>query len=176
LDAVTPSTPLLIRPPLSPEQAWAYYQGRVTGGYSPEDVKHILVQYLTLAPSVGMDPLIPIAQMSLETGHLTSFWSQRPRRNPAGVGVTGVPGAGVSFPSWVASTRAHVGRLLAYALPLGTGTTEQRRLISEALSYRPLPDAKRGTGANLLGLARSWAADPAYAGKVSRVANAVLGA
>ena len=50
----------------------------------------------TSAPTPKLDPLVAVAQMVLETGNLTSFWSQTPRRNPAGIGVTGEPGAGDS--------------------------------------------------------------------------------
>src|SRR3954468_19022044 len=100
-------------------QATRFYKGRKTGAYTPADVTNILRYYFDLVPASGLDPLLVISQMSLETGMLTSYWSARPRRNPAGIGVTGAPGAGVSFPSWKASTRAHAGRLLAYALPEG---------------------------------------------------------
>jgi hypothetical protein len=146
------------------------------GEYTSADVAHILGLYVTLHRESGIDPLLAVAQLSLETGYLTSWWAARPRRNPAGIGVTGQPGAGVSFPAWTASSRAHAGRLLAYALPLGTGSTVQRALIAEALTWRPLPDAKRGTGVTLGGLGRSWAADPDYAVKVAKVANRLLAA
>ena len=49
--------------------------------------------------------------MAEETSHLTSFWSQRPRRNFAGIGVTGQPGAGLSFPDLKTAVHAHTGRL-----------------------------------------------------------------
>ena len=109
--------------------------------------------------------------MILETGNLSSDWSQPPRRNPAGIGVTGEPGAGISFPSWPKAVEAHVGRLLAYALPAGRENSAQRRVIEAALAWRPLPDSLRGVAPSLAGLARTWAADPAYAGKICRVAN-----
>ena len=65
-------------------------------------------------------------------GNLTSWWAQRPLRNPAGIGVTGVTSAtrpimaraqdgavwreGCLFADWAnAAILAHVGRLLAYA-------------------------------------------------------------
>jgi hypothetical protein len=146
------------------------------GEYTSADVTGIPGLYMALHRESGVDPLLSVAQLALETGWLGSWWSQRPRRNPAGIGVTGQPGAGVSFPAWTTSSRAHVGRLLAYALPLGTGTTAQRVLIAEALTWRPLPDGKRGTGATLGGLARSWAADPEYAVKVARIAALIQNA
>jgi hypothetical protein len=91
-----------------------------------------------------------IAQMIHETGNLTSPWSQRPNRNPAGIGVTGVPGAGVKFASWTNDAiPAHVGRVLAYALPEGRGTADQLTLIAKALSYRALPTRMRGSAPTL---------------------------
>ena len=94
--------------------------------------------------AAGLDPLLVVSQMVLETGNLMSYWSQPPRRNPAGIGVTGQPGAGISFPNWDKAVSAHVGRLLAYALPKDGGTDGQRKLIDEALKVRPLPDDRRG--------------------------------
>lgn len=182
LDAVSSRSQLVTaQPRVSLDQLAVAYAGkagpgRTWGEYTSADVTVILGNYMALHRECGIDPLLAVAQMSLETAWLTSWWAQRPRRNPAGIGVTGQPGAGVSFPSWTASTRAHAGRLLAYALPLGTGTTVQRALIAEALAWRPLPDAKRGTGATLGGLALSWADDRQYAGKVARVASQILAA
>jgi hypothetical protein len=112
-----------------------------------------------------------VAQMSEETGHLTSDWSQRPRRNFAGIGVTGAPGVGLSFPDLKTAVRAHTGRLLAYSLPLGAGNQDQKQLIKEALSFRDLPDRLRGAAPTLKGLTGTWAHDPEYADKVARVAN-----
>jgi hypothetical protein len=117
--------------------------------------------------------LLVVAQMAEETGHLTSFWSQRPRRNFAGIGVTGEPGVGLSFPDLTTAVRAHTGRLLAYALPSGTGSRAQIRLIEEALAFRPLPEAFRGAAPALQELAGTWAEDPQYAVKLARVANEI---
>ena len=117
--------------------------------------------------------LLAVAQMTEETGHLTSFWSQRPRRNLAGIGVTGEPGAGVSFPDLKTAVRAHTGRLLAFALPSGVESEAQHQLIEEALAARPLPEKYRGIAPTLQGLAGTWAQDPDYATKVAAVANEI---
>jgi hypothetical protein len=92
-------------------------------GYDAPDRERIAWLYWDTCTVVGVDPLIAVAQMVHETVNLTSWWSQRPRRNPAGIGVTGQvkPGhmtgvpEGVSFPGWSWAVRAHVGRLLMYA-------------------------------------------------------------
>jgi hypothetical protein len=178
LDVISPATRLLGPASLGFNQARRSWTGRTTGEYTPADVDYILGLYVQLGYQAGLDPLIPLCQLSLETGWLTSYWSARPRRNPAGIGVTGAPGAGVSFPSWQHAARAHVGRLLAYALPAldpqGAQTKMQQDLILEALSWRPLAGSKRGTGATLEGLARSWAEDPEYAWKLAKIGNSYL--
>lgn len=146
-----------------------------TGGYNDADVRFIVDQYWEAASVSGIDPLLASAQMILETAHLTSFWSQRPRRNPAGIGVTGQEGEGVSFPGWGDAVDAHVGRLLAYALPYGAGTEDQNNFITQALVWRGLADVRRGQGSDLETLAYYWAADPLYADKVLQVANRLIG-
>ena len=79
----------------------------------------------------------------------------------------------MSFPDWRSAVRAHVGRLLAYVLPIGKEDVAQRPLIEEALGWRPLPDRYRGIAPNLRGLAGTWAVDPEYAGKIRRIAKAI---
>jgi hypothetical protein len=159
----------IIAPPRVTEgQVVRYLVPKYNGAYTDADVRYIVDRYFDVAPTVGVDPLVAIAQMSHETANLSSYWSQRPRRNPAGIGVTGAPGAGVSFPRWSDSVNAHVGRLLAYALPKGSGTDRQKRLIAIALSWRPLPDSYRGSAPTIYGLQGRWATDPEYAAKLAR--------
>jgi hypothetical protein len=170
---VTPDSALLAAPRSPAEKPIAFLLERAHGEYSDADVRNIVEDYYATAPAAGLDPLLIVAQMVEETGHLTSFWSQRPRRNPAGIGVTGQPGEGVSFPDWKTAVRAHAGRLLAYALPKGSENAFQRTLIAEALTFRPLPDALRGAAPTLEGLVGTWAADPQYAKKLASVANQI---
>jgi N-acetylmuramoyl-L-alanine amidase/Mannosyl-glycoprotein endo-beta-N-acetylglucosaminidase len=169
--AVTPDSSLLAPARAPAARAEQYLLARQHGGYSASDVTEIVGLYYTTAAAVGLDPLLVVAQMAEETAHLTSFWSQRPRRNFAGIGVTGQPGVGLSFPDLKTAVRAHAGRLLAYALPTGTGSPAQNQLIDEALAVRPLPPQLRGAAAKLSGLAGTWAQDPRYAVKLAGVAN-----
>jgi hypothetical protein len=148
-------------------------------GYTRSDVRTILSAYWRTCLPVGVDPVVAVAQMAHETGSLSSWWAQRPRRNPAGIGVTGEirPGTdpqpqpeevwhrdaavwrrGNAFRSWEGyAIPAHVGRLLAYALPVGSETPEQQALIETALAVRPLPVAYRGSAPTLQGLEGRWA-------------------
>lgn len=171
--AVTQSSKLLAAARAPAERAERYLLARPHGEYSEDDVRRIVGLYYTTAAAVGLDPLLAVAQMAEETGHLTSFWSQRPRRNLAGIGVTGKPGEGLSFPDLNTAVRAHTGRLLAYALPSGAGSQAQVQLIEEALAFRPLPEDLRGIAPTLGGLAGHWAMDPEYAVKLADVANEI---
>jgi hypothetical protein len=172
---VTIDSRLLAEPRATRGQARRFLLSRPHGEYTDEDVRHIARLYFDLAPPVGLDPLLAVAQMALETGNLTSHWSQRPRRNPAGIGVTGEPGAGVSFPSWAVAVPAHLGRLLAYALAPADANEAQAAMIREALTWRTLPNHLRGVAPTLKGLAGRWATDPQYAVKISRIANQIRG-
>jgi hypothetical protein len=169
---------ILAAPRATAEQCIRFLLARPHGEYSEHDIGQVIVPaYFRVASSVGVDPALLIAQLIHETGGLTSWWSQRPRRNPAGIGVTGAAtrlarpsGAwqyddregiwreGVAFADWIKdSIPAHVGRMLAYALPAGQGTPIQQALIAKALSYRPLPASYRGAAPTLAGLAGRWA-------------------
>jgi hypothetical protein len=167
------NTKLLASPRSTRRALEGYMLGRKHGSYSDDDVRDILALYWTTAKGSGLDPLIVVSQLVLETGNLTSRWSQPPRRNPAGIGVTGAPGVGVSFASWDEAVVAHVGRLLAYAVSKGKESSAQRRLIDDALEVRSLPDSRRGCAPTLDGLAGTWAMDQGYAEKIARIANEI---
>lgn len=160
-------------------QAVAWLTARAAG-YTPYDVSSIVAAYAAHGDAVGVDWFLALAQCAHETGGLTSWWCQRPRRNPAGIGVTGrlLPGLielppgpgwawdpalmqwreGLSFASWAdESVPAHLGRLLAYALPEGAGTPAQQSLIGYALGWRALPPQYRGVAPTIGGLDGRWA-------------------
>jgi hypothetical protein len=165
----------------SAEQALAWLSARATDN---GDITRIVDNYQRIGETVGLDWFLALAQMAHETGSLTSWWSQPPRRNLAGIGVTGAwrpglpdgspgpaPGPawawsdrlgrwleGVSFPTWASdAVPAHLGRLLAYALPADTGDLTQQLLIAHALGYRSLPASHRGVAPTILGLNGRWA-------------------
>jgi hypothetical protein len=165
------------------EQAIAWLSARAIDANASNVVK-IVNDYQRIGEQVGLDWFLAIAQMAHETGSLTSWWSQAPRRNLAGIGVTGAwrpglpdgspgppPGpawawsdqlgrwlAGVSFATWGSdAVPAHLGRLLAYALPAGAGDAAQQSLIDHALSYRSLPASHRNSAPTILGLNGRWA-------------------
>jgi hypothetical protein len=173
---VTPDASLFAPPRASIDAVISAILTRPTGAYTAADVRAIIARYWQLCVDVGLDPLIVVAQLIHETGNLTSWWSQRPRRNPAGIGVTGAQGAGLSFATWADDAiPAHVGRLLAYALPVDHASLLQRALITEALALRPLPAVYRGSVQALRDLSGRWAIDATYAEKIARVAARLTG-
>lgn len=164
----------------SADAAVRWITARCSYGYTPFDVAAIVARYRELGEWAQIDWFLALAQLAHETGSLTSWWAQRPRRNPAGIGVTGrtLPGEddappgpawawdsgaqlwreGASFPTWNDhAIPAHLGRLLAYARTDATASAEQRQLISEAMAVRPLPAHLRGVAPTISGLDGRWA-------------------
>ena len=164
-----------------------------TTPYTAVDLRTIVDGYFDVCSRVGLDPAIPLGQLCVETGPeleakgqrgpLTSQWSQRPYRNPAGIGVTGQHAAGspdrapatklpvnhvwmwhpvrdrweagISFPNWAVAAEAHVGRLLAYVLRPGAATPAQQSLIDVAGRWRVIPGTVRGSTITLAHLGRA---------------------
>ncbi len=164
--------------PGSVEQAIAWLDARADGSYRGAGVSEIVSAYARWGDDARMDWFTAIAQLIQETGVLTSFWSLRPQRNPAGIGVDGTWSAtqppdttgwayntqrgrwekGLSFTNWSdASVPAHLGRLLAYALRDDQATPAQLALIQTALGYRPLPGDRRGKSPRWVDLNGNWA-------------------
>lgn len=196
----TPSSPI-IGLPLTDLRSLAARFPAPRGGYSVKDIRGVILKaYWETCGEVDVDPVLAIAQMAHETGALTSWWSQRPRRNPAGIGVTGETRPGYApqplpydvwhmdvaeqlwrrgnvFREWFPEAiRAHVGRLLAYALPPDTGTDAQQAMIDEALAVRPLKPEYRGSAPTLSGLEGTWAVPGrTYADALAKWANRLAG-
>ncbi|GAB4207490.1 MAG: glucosaminidase domain-containing protein [Roseiflexaceae bacterium] len=191
---LTADAPILAAPRGAPEQCVRFLLARPHGEYTEQDIAGVIVPaYFAACTSAGVDPVVAIAQLVHETGCLTSWWSQRPRRNPAGIGVTGrsnsqqpARGAwaerdgvwyeGVSFATWKDDAiPAHVGRLLAYTLRDEQAAPPQLTMITRALGYRPLPAAKRAVAATLRGLGGTWAVPgTTYGEALARIANRIL--
>jgi hypothetical protein len=177
-ETLTPRSTILGTPRATRAQLRRHLVARHDANPRQSRIKHstladIVQLYFKTCKSIGLDPLVAVSQMELETGHLTSKASQPPRRNPAGIGITGSGVQGVSFPNWNKAVRAHVGRLAAYAIPTGKGTPAQKALIVEALAVRPLGANKRGVAVRVAGLSRHWAEDKNYAKKVARIGKEI---
>jgi hypothetical protein len=196
----TEHSSILGAPAITPVRVAEHILARPHGEYTAHDVRSIVREYALQAGAVGLDPCLAIAQMLHETGNLTSFWAARPQRNPAGIGVNGEKRAkapasrdgwafntqrrvwerGVSFASWDKDAiPAHLGRLLAYALPKGAESDVQAEAIERALQYRSLPLAMRGSAPTLRQLGRAhnptgqgWASPgTVYGARIAALAN-----
>ena len=169
----TDQSPILAPATAAQAQCVRYLLSQPHGEYSEHDISEMIVPgYFATCADAGVDPILAISQMILETANLSSFWSQRGtpganlQRNPAGIGVTGAYSTtrpantidwayntqrqrwecGCGFGSWSdAAIPAHVGRLLCWALGANQGTAKQRLLITYTGLYRSFPDNLRGT-------------------------------
>lgn len=106
----TLSSPLrsLGQAPASTIQAWITKHN----ASAPTDFAATLVNQCSQA---GLNADLCAAQVMHETGWLTSDWFVN-HRNPAGVGVTGQPGVGSTFPTIEAGIHAYLAHLLTYCL------------------------------------------------------------
>lgn len=165
------------------ELAAAYVVRSGRSRYTAYDLRSIASDLWAWCKDGGANADLVWAQTLHETAWLSSWWAQRPRRNPAGIGVTGAVSRarptvlsrvaegvviptwakegmiwkeGISFPSWELATRAQVGRWLLYALPVGAGVaSETAALMRYAEAVRPLPVAARGSAQTLRELGKA---------------------
>ncbi|HEX2910791.1 MAG TPA: SH3 domain-containing protein [Chloroflexia bacterium] len=96
----------------------------------------VIDAYYDLESTWGIRADLLASQMFLETDYLRSWWSQPPRRNMAGIGVTGEKSGqdphtdawafkpeentwykGYSFPDWHSAVQAHFAHMSAYVYP-----------------------------------------------------------
>jgi hypothetical protein len=177
---------------------------RPHGEYTEHDIAQVIVPtYFRLSASVGLNPVLVVAQAIVETENFSSWWAARPRRNPAGLGVSGRTSAtrpadganwewdergqfwrsGCRFATWQDAIPAHVGRLLAYVLASKDTSERDRPLINQALGYLPLNGRVRGTVRCLRQLGQrhnpsglGWAKPGTYYGKnIAAVAQRLAG-
>lgn len=148
----------------------------VQGKHAPdaEDrVVAIITTYVATCEEAGLDPLLVVSQLLLETDNLTSA-SPPLRLDPVGLRLSKNEEAERWFASWPEAARAHAGLLLAYALPAGSESTAQRGLLEEARRWRSVPHRLRGSAPTLDRLAGTWTADEGYPEKIRDIANMIL--
>jgi hypothetical protein len=187
--ALSPVTPQVITandriiadPRVTQDKAVSYILNRKPkAAYSTSDFHNLIVPaYFAITNQCGVDPCMALAQAIHENANFSSWWVQVPRRNPAGVGVTGESRTtaphpedvnawaykmenkryykGLVFDTWQLAALAHVGRLLAYATTVSERTTTQQRIVDQALAFRPLPLRLQGVAPTLAGLNGKWA-------------------
>jgi N-acetylmuramoyl-L-alanine amidase len=141
------------------------------GATRPEEVRAYVTEVYRLAPLVGMDPAIVIAQSAHETG-----WWQSPawtdHLNPAGIGITGPDVASPSWENGVAAARAHLVHLFLYAAgAIPPGHPLEPYIPLDPRYEAALAAGRAGSASRLADLTGLWATDPDYAGRVARVGN-----
>jgi hypothetical protein len=161
--------------------------------YKPVAIREILGYYQSFCQTVGLDPYLVFAQCLHETAYLRSEWSQRPRRNPAGIRVTGerkqylsylddpkewqklddgLYYRGLAFASWRQSAYTHIGHLLCYVYKDSEMNTKQLYFATYSPNARKLGElGYRGVAKRLSGLNRRWAVGAYYADAIARLAN-----
>lgn len=185
-------TPILHSPTGTPEQCLRFILARNHGEYTHWDIQNVIL-YTYFNYNEGIDPVMLVAQMIHETGNMTSWWSARPRRNPAGIGVTGraVPlnsapaghwaehpdgtlHEGNSFCDWMNGIWSQVGRVLCYRFTQSGGNAKQRFLMDMTNRDRPFPNQFRGKFNNWEDLNGRWAVPgTSYAQSIIRIAEAI---
>jgi N-acetylmuramoyl-L-alanine amidase len=139
------------------------------GARRPEEVRAYVMEVYRLAPLVGIDPAIVVAQSAHETG-----WWQSPAwaddLNPAGIGITGPDVASPSWENGVAAARAHLVHLFLYAVgPIPPGHPLAPYIPLDPRYEAALAAGRAGSAGSLADLTGRWATDPDYAGRVARV-------
>lgn len=95
------TTPIINAPTLAQDRAAAYVLMQPQhGSYTAREIDDIARAYWTHARACGVDPAVAWAQMLHETGALSSWWSQPPRHNPAGIGVNGSTATAQPVGAW----------------------------------------------------------------------------
>lgn len=158
----------------TPEQAIAFAQN--AGAVRMDEVEKYIREIYRLAPEIGMDPSLLVAQSALETGYWKSYW-WRERLNPAGLSINDDPsthGGSPGFENGTISARAQMAHMHAEVY----GDRE------------PLPDVLQGVDSSyeavfqagwagdivtLEDLGGTWATDVSYGFKIARVAAEIFG-
>lgn len=158
----------------TPEQAVEYAE-RV-GALHMADVELFIYEMYRLAPTLGFDPALMVAQSAHETGYWKSKWWDT-RLNPAGLGINDDPKTHDDsdvFPNGTIAARAQLAHMHAevygnrVALPADLqGVDGTYELVFKA--------GWAGTVVTLEDLSGTWATDPQYGWKVSRVAANIFG-
>lgn len=158
----------------TPEQVIEY--AKRTNSLRQADVELYVYEIYRLAPQLGFDPSLLIAQSALETGYWKSKWWDE-RLNPAGLGINDDPSThpySAKFPNGTNSARAQLAHM--HAEVYGTRKALPTALQGVDITYELVLKAGwAGTVVTLDDLAGTWATDPQYGWKISRVASYIFG-
>jgi len=166
------SDPLLGTPRGTPEKVMRFAQEKQSTRIA--DTRAYIYEVYRLAPLVGLDPALVIAQSALETANWTSsYWTNY--LNPAGIGI-GYDGA----PSYTWATgedaaRSHVSRLYIYSAGAIDPGNPLYQFRDVGPTYQRVIDlGYNGQAQTLYGLTGKWATDPLYGQKVASRGNGIF--
>ena len=124
-------------------------------------VEDLAFIYTEEASAEGVNHDTAFAQMCLETGFLRYGGLVTPDMNNfCGLGAIGQGQNGARFPDPRTGVRAHIQHLKAYA----TDAPLKQELVDPRYRY-----VRYGSSPAIKGLAGTWAADPAYADKITNI-------
>ena len=140
----------------------------------PDEVRAYIMEVYRLAPEVGLDPAVLIAQSALETGYWTeNEWENG--LNPAAIGVGDVSDLSIPYANGSDAARAQIVHAFVYAVgPVGGGH-ELAQYLGLDPRYQAVLDAGwAGTVRTISNLTGKWATDPAYHTKIVDRGNAIF--
>lgn len=141
------------------------------GAARPDDVRNYLTTVYKLAPQLGINPDVVVAQSILETTDLGIPWNSiwwRSRCNPAGIGITGDARQNAVSRDFLTGGAAAMAHLLHLHLYVNGGMVPPGFLASDDPRWQDAIDADlAGTARVLHDLVNTWAMDPAYDLKIA---------
>lgn len=152
---------LVAAPRGDPDTAFSY--ARHHDATRQADVRAYLNEVYRLAPQVGLDPAIVVAQSALETANWTSdYWTNN--LNPAGLNITYPGQESETWQNGTDAARAQIVHLAVYAFgPIGDESPlAPYRDVDPFYAATSQADFA-GTVHTITDLAGIWAADPKYA-------------
>jgi uncharacterized protein YraI len=156
--------------------AEALSYARQRGALRMDQVTLYVNEIYRLAPQIGFDPALLVAQSALETNYWRSDWWVT-RLNPAGIGINGDPAqeaASGNFASGTMSARAQIAHM--HAEVIGNRSPLPAILQGVDPTYqRVFAAGWAGTIVTLEDLSGTWAMDPQYHEKIIVRAIAIFG-
>lgn len=165
--AIAPEDRLLAPPRGSAERVLA--SPPVAIAKRPEELAAYIAEVYRLAPLVGLDPAVVLAQSALETGWWQSpAWAEH--LNPAGIGITSPDVVSSTWANGADAARGHIVHLYLYAV----GPIPADHPLASYIALDPRYDAalsagRAGSAHTVADLTGRWAADPVYAESIGRV-------
>ena len=144
------------------------------GARLPAEVAAYISEVYRLAPRVGLDPAIVVAQSALETDTWrTAYWVDH--RNPAGIGITFDGQSSFTWAGGTDAARGHLVHLSLYASgPIPDGSPLAPYLGLDPRYQAAIDAGYAGVARTIADLTGRWATDPVYGGKLTGRGNDIL--